>query len=197
MISCGAALHHAQIAAAALGWEPIVNRLPEGDDSTLLASIELTSTEPSPDSGEELQAIRDRCTDRRRFTSWPVPEERLRHLAATAEESGAHVMLLQDPSDRVRTELLVGRALDLQSTDEPLAAEQRRWVDHSVRDGVPGVVIPANAPNEVHLRTRFGSGHLAEPDRDLEGSDGLLVMRGAADDKLAWLRTGEGLSACG
>ncbi|KQY64441.1 Acg family FMN-binding oxidoreductase [Nocardioides sp. Root140] len=195
VISCGAALHHAQVAAGALGWEPTVTRLPDGDDSTLLARIELTPATPSPDAGEELQAIRDRCTDRRRFTSWPVPEERLRHLAATADEWGGQAMVLQGPSERIRTDLLVGRALDRQATDEPLAEEQRHWVNHSARDGVPGVVIPANAPSDAHLRTRFGSGLLTEPERELEGSDGLLVLRGASDDSPAWLRTGEALSA--
>ncbi|WP_156388650.1 Acg family FMN-binding oxidoreductase [Nocardioides sp. Root151] len=195
VISCGAALHHAQVAARALGWEPTVTRLPDGDGSTLLARIRLTPATPPPDAAEALQAIRDRCTDRRRFTSWPVPEERLRHLAATADEWGAHVMVVQDLAEKLRTELLVGRALDRQATDEPLAEEQRQWVNHSARDGVPGVVIPANAPNDTHLRTRFGSGLLTEPERELEGADGLLVMRGASDDSPAWLRTGEGLSA--
>lgn len=194
-ISCGAALHHAQVAASALGWEPTVTRLPDDEDSTLLARIELAPATPPPDATELLQAIRHRCTDRRRFTSWPVPEERLRHLADTAAEWGAHALVLQDPFERVRTELLVGRALDRQATDETLADEQRHWVDRSAHDGVPGVVIPVDAPDEPHLRTRFGGGLLTEPERELEGSDGLLVMRGASDDSPAWLRTGEGLSA--
>src|SRR5678815_5003933 len=37
VISCGAALHHAQVAAGALGWEARVDRVPFGTASTLLA----------------------------------------------------------------------------------------------------------------------------------------------------------------
>lgn len=195
VISCGAALHHAQVAARALGWEPTVSRLPAGGGSSLLARIELTVGVPPPDADVQLQSIRDRCTDRRRFTSWPVPAQRLQHLAATAAEWGADVIPVLDPSDRVRTELLVGRAFDRQAADERLAAEQMRWVDHSERDGIPGEVIPQAPAPDPNLRTRYGTGLLAEPERDLEGSDGLLIMRGGADEIGAWLRTGEGLSA--
>jgi hypothetical protein len=124
-----------------------------------------------------------------------VPEQRLQHLAATAAEWGADVVPVLDASDRVRAELLVGRAFDRQAADERLAREQERWVNHGTRDGVPGEVIPVIPAPEPHLRTRYGPGLLAEPDRDLEGSDGLLIMRGGSDEVDAWLRTGEGLSA--
>lgn len=194
-ISCGAALHHARVAAGALGWRTVVTRLADGTRDTLLASIELVPAATPQDGPQLLQAIRDRCTDRRRFTSWPVPEERLHHLADTAEDWGAHALVLTDAAERIRTDLLVARALDLQSSDERLAAEQRRWVDHSSRDGVPGSVIPTTAPDVAHQRTRFGRGLLPEPERELEGSDGLLVLRGPSDDTSAWMRTGEGLSA--
>jgi len=194
-ISCGAALHHAQVAARAVGWEPTVTRLPAGSGPALLARIELTRAAPPPEAAAQLQAIRDRCTDRRRFTSWPVPEPRLQHLASIAAEAGADAVLVHDPSDRVRAERIVARAYDRQAADERLAAEQRRWVDHSDRDGVPGAVIPETPAPEESLRTRYGTGLLAEPDRELESSDGLMVMRGGSDDIGAWLQTGEGLSA--
>lgn len=194
-ISCGAALHHAQVAARALGWEPTVSRLPAGGGSSLLARIELTPAAPRPDAVAQLQTIRDRCTDRRRFTSWPVPEQRLEHLAATAAEWAADALPVVDPSDRFRVERMVARAFDRQAADERLEAEQLRWVDHSTRDGIPAEVIPESvAPDSPH-RTRYGTGLLADSDRELEGSDGLLIMRGGSDDIGAWLRTGEGLSA--
>ncbi|QIX26723.1 NAD(P)H nitroreductase [Nocardioides sp. JQ2195] len=194
-ISCGAALHHAQVAAGALGWTATVDRLPEGEDSTLLAVIGLTAAAPAPDAIDLLQSIRDRHTDRRRFTSWPVPKERLDHLAEVAAEWGADAVVVHEPGKRVRTELLVGRAFDRQAADPGVAEEQKGWVNRSARDGVPDVVIPADLPTETHRRTRFGGGLLTEPDRELEATDGLLLLRGGSDDVLAWLRTGEGLSA--
>jgi len=146
-ISCGGALHHAQVAARALGWEPTVTRLPKGSGSTLLALIELTPAPPSPDAAVQLQALRERCTDRRQFTSWPVPGARLWGLAATATKWGAHALPVLDPATRVRAEILVGRALDRQAADPRLAEEQQRWVDHGERDGVPAAVIPETSPS--------------------------------------------------
>lgn len=194
-ISCGSALHHAQVAARALGWEPAVTRLPQGCASTPLALIELSPAAPPRDAADQLQAIRDRCTDRRRFTSWPIPMERLEALAATADEWEADAVPVFSQSDRVRAELLVARAFDRQAADPRLADEQRRWVDHSECDGVPGDVIPQTLSPASNQRTRYGAGLLTEPERMLKGSDGLLIMRGRDDDTDAWLRTGEGLSA--
>ena len=47
VISCGAALHHAQVAARALGWRAEVDRLPEGPTAALLATLRLRRSTPS------------------------------------------------------------------------------------------------------------------------------------------------------
>lgn len=124
-----------------------------------------------------------------------MPDERLRHLAATAAEWGAEALPLLDPPARVRTEQLVGQAFDRQAADLRLPEEQLRWINHSAGDGVPVVVIPDTPRSEPSLRTRYGAGRLHEAERELGGTDGLLIMRGGSDDIGAWLRTGEGLSA--
>src|SRR4051794_28635610 len=72
VLSCGTALHHAQVAAAALGWGVRVRRLPDADRPDLLATLTLSRRAPSRHAAEQLDAIERRCTDRRRFTSWPV-----------------------------------------------------------------------------------------------------------------------------
>lgn len=195
-ISCGAALHHAQVAARALGWRPTVTRLPEGGGSTLLARIALSPATASPDAEEQLQAIRDRRTDRRRATT-PVPEERMAALATTANSWGADTLRVLDRTNLGWAERLIDEALDDHAADERLSEEQLRWVDHSKRDGVPGAVIPAAPPPASSLRTRYASDldPAIDPAIELEEADGLLVMRGRSDDLGAWLRTGEGLSA--
>ena len=43
VISCGAALHHAQVVARALGWATHVDRHPDPDDPDLLARLEQVS----------------------------------------------------------------------------------------------------------------------------------------------------------
>ena len=82
VISCGAALHHLRVAATASGWLPEVDRLPDPADPALLARVTFTPARPPSTAAADLRAIQERCTDRRRFTSWPVPNERLSLLVA-------------------------------------------------------------------------------------------------------------------
>ena len=48
----------------------------------------------------------ERSTDRRRFTSWPVPEERLERLAAEARGWDTDAVAVTDVTDRFRIDLL-------------------------------------------------------------------------------------------
>ena len=194
-LSCGAALHHASVAAAALGWEPQVERLPEGESSTLLARVTLVPAAPSEDASTDLRAIDERCTDRRRFTSWPVPDATLRHLARAAETSGTHALPLVDVTERFHAEVLVGRAAEQQAGDQRVLTEQRTWVDHSLVDGIPSEVLPAERSSMTDTLNRFATGLLEDRGREVEGSDGLIVLCGGRDEPASWLAAGEGMSA--
>jgi len=195
-ISCGASLHHAVVGAAALGWRTEVTRMPEGSESTLLARLTLLPDEPSDTAAADLHAIEMRCTDRRRFTSWPVPDDRLRHLAHEAERHGTHAVPLLDPSLRFRAELLVTKAPRLQSADASVTAEQRSWVDHSPVDGIPSTVLPAErAAMAGGPPSRYSARLPEDTDREVASSDGLILLYDAVDGPASWLAAGEGLSA--
>jgi hypothetical protein len=196
VISCGTVLHHVRIVADALGWKARVSHLPDPRQPDLLARVELSCRRPPSDADELLAAVDRRCTDRRRFTSWPVPDDRLTHLAARATEWGSRALPLTDLSEKFRAELLVNRALDLQAADDAVRREQTAWVNHGSADGVPSNVLPG--PQELTTRhaSRFMTGLLDEVvDREVEGSDGLVVICALTDDTAAWLRAGEALSA--
>jgi len=109
VISCGAVLHHLQVAAAALGWSTTVDRLPRGSDPTLLAQVHVEPAAETNDS-TSLTSLLERRTDRRRFTSWPVPDQRLQHLAEVAGSWGCHAVPLLEDLARTRVELLVETA---------------------------------------------------------------------------------------
>ena len=106
-------------------------RFPDASDPDHLATLTLASGSRTPRALAELHALEQRRTDRRRFTSWPIPDERLAKLAAAVEHHDVHVLPLTDVSVRFRVELLISRAMTLQDGDEALAEEQRRWIDHS------------------------------------------------------------------
>jgi len=194
-LSCGAALHHLQVAARASGWEPTVARRPDPAQPDLLATITLTPSPPPAEARVDLAALYERCTDRRRFTSWPVPNERLQELSRAVESWGGHAVAVTDAAERFRIELLISRALQLQSRDPAVGREQRLWTDNDRPDGVRSDSLPATSATAESRRSRFGTGLLEERGRDLEGSDGLLVLCDADDDPAAWLRGGEALSA--
>jgi nitroreductase len=196
VISCGLALHHARVAADALGFIATVTRFPDPEQPDLLARLDLTPTAPSRHAPELLDAIDKRCTDRRRFTSWPVPDDRLTHLAAQASSQGARALPLTDVSERFHAELLINRAIDLQHDDRLVMREQQSWIDRSDGDGVPSRVLPV--PGDVRSRrpSRFATGLIDDMGgREVEGPDGLIVFCAPNDDPAAWLTAGEGLSA--
>jgi len=169
VMSCGAALHHARVAAAALGYPAEVEYLPDPSSPSHLATLRLTRGPRAPTAVEDLAALGQRTTDRRRFTSWPVPEERLAALASSVHLPGLQVVPLVDLTSRFRVELLVNRALDRQQGDERYTEEHQRW-----RTG------PDDTTYEAH---------------DLvESSDGLVVIGTDEDDQRAWLLAGEALS---
>ncbi|HET6937350.1 MAG TPA: hypothetical protein VFI19_02045 [Nocardioides sp.] len=196
VISCGTVLHHVRVVASALGWTTMVTDLPDPGRPDLLARVELSQGTPRPKAAELLETVDRRCTDRRRFTSWPVPDDRLTHLAARATEWGSRALPLTDVSERFRAELLVNRALDLQAANGAVQREQKAWVDHSGGDGVPSTVLPGPQELASHRSSRFITGLRDDPDAvGVEGSDGLIVVCAPTDDLSAWLRAGEALSA--
>ncbi len=195
VISCGAALHHLQVAAGALGWETEVRRESHQPASSLLAHIELRQGLPSEHAKTDLRAIDERCTDRRRFTSWPVPDERLSRLADIAAAQGTRAVPLLAVTERFRAELLVGRAVERQSTDRRIALEQQQWAARSAVDDLPVTLLP-QVPTASDSGTQSaGTAVLEDSQRVIEGSDGLVVLCDRSDDVASWLSAGEGLSA--
>ncbi|KQV69573.1 hypothetical protein ASC64_06925 [Nocardioides sp. Root122] len=196
VISCGAALHHARAAAAALGWSARVTRLPDERDPDLLARIALSPAPPTPDGAEVLDAMARRCTDRRRFTSWPVPDALLAQLADVAAEQGTSACAVTDAAVRFRVERLVLRAADFQAELRAASTEHEVWLDRATADGIPAAVLEGSGSASGAPHTRFRTRRSADLEgQDVQVSDGLVVMFGAGDDPASWLRAGEGLSA--
>jgi nitroreductase len=196
VISCGAALHQTVAAAEALGAEVTVEHLPEGPESDLMARIEVVPGTPSADSLERLTLLKQRHTDRRRFTSWPVPAENVQHLADTGRLWGARVLAVTDPGLRVEIEALLEDARRRQLGDPRIAEETENWIDHSETDGVPTAVIPRFEGARGERPTRFGAAlSLEAVEPILHGTDGVLVISTADDGPLSWLHAGEALNA--
>jgi nitroreductase len=195
-ISCGAALHHAQTAATALGWAVSVTRLPDPAAPDLLAHLDLSPATAAAHGRELLDAVEQRCTDRRRFTSWPVPDERLAHLAGLASAWGTTARALTDATERFHAERLMVQAAAQQARDRAAVVERDQWVDRGAVDGIPRAALTGSGVVAGAFAHRFET----DPVRGLEGQDvqqgdGLVLLVGGHDDPASWLVAGEGLSA--
>lgn len=191
VVSCGAALHHARVVAGALGRRPDVVRLPNGPKSSLLARIRLEPADRDRDAEGRLAAISERRTDRRRFTSWPVPDKRVEDLADLAAAEGTHAAALTATTQRFKVELLTSRARAISAHSPALRDEVERWTHRHTGDGIPTAVLPA-APAAT---SPFPAGQVEDQTREIDGTDALLVLAGTTDDAASWLSAGEGLSA--
>lgn len=196
LISCGAALDHLQYAARALGWDTSVTRFPEGLlPRQPLARISFKPGRPSESASADLEVLRTRCTDRRRFTSWPVPENSLGHLVNVARSRGARADSITDSGARFRLELLVHEAQAARRHDPHASAEQQEWVDHSPTDGIPTQVLPASDNPTSVPWARFGAGVVEETRTRVDSGEGIIALGGDADSPDSWLRSGEALSS--
>ncbi|UUW88890.1 Acg family FMN-binding oxidoreductase [Pimelobacter simplex] len=193
-LSCGAALHHLQFAARALGWETDVVRLPRGADESVLAQVRVLRAGRSPVVPQDLALLRTRCTDRRRFTAWPVPAYRLDDLCRLAAPWGVAAAAIADDGARFRLELLANQALSELGLDPGRQAEQDRWIGRSGADGIPAALLPDD-PDPLLARSRFRPGLLEDTRMVLHGGDRVIALGGPYDDVAGWLRTGEAMSA--
>ncbi len=173
VISCGAALDHFQYAAHALGWDTSVTRLPKGSGPDgPIALIRLRRGRPSATPAEDLAVLRNRCTDRRRFTSWPVPSSSVETLVDCARARDARACAVVDEEPRLRLELMTHQA-----------------------HGIPPSGLPADEDPASDPWSHLGTGLMVETRALVESGDGVIVLGGDFDDPAAWLLTGEALSA--
>lgn len=195
-ISCGAALHHLQVASQALGWDAWVERCPDPARPDLLATVSLAHGRVEVQSLERLDDLRARRTDRRRFTSWPLPDERLTALANEAASWGALVMPIFEQRTRDEVERVMALAEHLQRQDPAYAAELATWLAREDSLGVPASSIPEPNPHRPEHPSRFRDGDLRDPVADRSGAaDRLVAICTVQDTPADWLRCGEALSS--
>lgn len=193
-LSCGAALHHLEFAARALGWDTSVLHLPPDRDPAVLAEVLLSRTGRRATVADNLDLLRARCTDRRRFTAWPVPDDQLARLCRVAGEWGSDAEAVTSDAARIRLELLANRALTFLEIDVRRVAEQERWIDVPGAEGIPLEALPDD-PNPLQARSRFRRGLLEDSRLVIHGGDRVIALGGRTDDVAGWLRSGQAMSA--
>ncbi|WP_236790885.1 nitroreductase family protein [Amycolatopsis sp. GM8] len=198
LLSCGAALHHLRVGFAALGWRAAVHRLPNPAEPNHLAAIEPHRHEPAKRDIELAAAIPRRRTDRRRYSSWPVPAGDIGLMAKAAAEEGTFLQAT-DGYARYHLAHAIAEADRQHARNPAYRLELAAWSGREASpDGVPSanVPLPDDTPGALPARP-FAAPRLAQtPGTAGEDDEAVLLVLGTtSDDRLSQLRAGEATSA--
>ena len=196
LLSCGAALDHLQVAAAAAGWQTAVDRYPDPTDHDHLASIAFSAAESVSEEQRALaEAISRRRTDRLAMAApepWPELEAQLEAVLAG---SGVDLDVIDD-SGRPALADASRRSEEYRRDDASYRYELLWWTHHTGDHGLPATAMASSAEaSRVDIGRDFptyGSGdRRAGLDRDRSK---VLVLSTFDDSRENVLRCGEMLS---
>jgi nitroreductase len=194
LLSCGASLHHAVVALAALGWGATVHRLPNRADPDHLAAIELHRRPAGEFDVTLAAAIPRRRTDRRLYNSRGISDADVAMLGARAARVG---VMMRQVVQLPRLQAIVAQAVRQHVTDHDYLTELTTWSGrYAAVAGVPAKNTPRSEPDATVPGRLFAGPALAQPADTSAGTDAALVLAlGTKDDTpLARLRAGEATS---
>jgi len=204
LISCGAALFGLRLAMRSLGFQPVVELLPDPARLRLLARVRPGRWRCVPMNALEvrmLAAVPHRHTHRGSFEPGPLPAGLLPGLQNDAFVEGAELAFIPPGLGFQRLARLAASAARRGDFDPRARATIRRWTraaGRPERDGIPATALAARpAP-----RTR--PGRLPQRDFELGRNLGLLPVEGAppaatailltrGDRRADWLHAGQAL----
>ena len=197
-LSVGAAVFNLRVAAAHLGWEPVLHLLPRASEPGLLATVRLTGPPPTPPApGPDLyESIQQRHSSRLPFTDQPVPDTVLDELIEAAQTEGSG-LTLPGAAESARLLELTADAELRRTMDHARLDETRSWLKESDEGpfGIPYTVLgPGDARVRVPMRdfTGLEHGH-HQPSARFEEHPRLLLLATHNDRPTDWLRAGQAL----
>jgi nitroreductase len=204
LLSCGAALFGLRLAVRALGYQPVVDLLPEHGRVRLLARVRLGAARPMTAAEREMvKALPHRHTHRGAFGPGPLPAGLLAGLQHDARAEGATLAIV-DPGLAYERLSDIATAVSRRLRRDALArADARQWTRNAAslaRDGIPAHAFPATSPaarpgphgrlpgRDFDLGRGLG---LADPEGPAPAVTAVLLTSG--DTRADWLRAGQGL----
>lgn len=197
VLSCGAALDHLVVAAAAAGWATTVDRFPDPNDHDQLASITFRATESVSEHARALaDAIARRRTDRLAFAA-PEPWQELEQtLRAACKHTSVDVDVIDD-SGRPALADASRRTEEHRRDDASYRYELLWWTHHSGSDdGVPPAALASSAEaSRVDVSRDFPAFSADDRRPEVERDRSKILVLSTFDDSHEnVLRCGEALS---
>lgn len=202
LISCGAALFGLRLAMRSLGFQPVVELLPDQARLRLLARVRPGRGVPmNALEVRMLAAVPHRHTHRGAFEPGALPPGLLPGLQNDALVEGAELAFIPPGLGFQRLAALAASAARRGSLDPRAKATIRRWTraaGQPERDGIPATALAAGRA------TLMRQGRLPQRDFDLGRNLGLLSAEGAppsvtailltrGDGRADWLNAGQAL----
>ena len=201
VLSCGAAMHLATVAARAHGVEPLVTVLPDGPGGCIARLVENGARAVTRAERDLLEAVPRRRTDRGPLDADDLPPTLAFELRERAAEQGARLSTVITPGDRASLADLVARADRLLVQAGGADRELARWVREPGdprTDGVPSDHTrgPAASYRAEYVQRDFSTPE-SKPAQDRPGADRpmLAVLCTPADGTSDHVRAGAALAA--
>ncbi|MCK0089510.1 hypothetical protein HCA61_09770 [Rhodococcus sp. HNM0563] len=196
VLSCGAALHHLQVAFTALKWSTEVRRLPDGAHSDHLATVRFGhGARPASHDFDLVAAIRRRYSDRRPLAAPDAAATR--SIVSCVDPSDAQVTVLSPVAREILADA-TARSAALRRYDTAYQEELHWWAGHTTETtGIPPeALVTTEQHRRVDVGRRFPAGSRTTPDStatEIDASTVLLVST-SSDERHAWLAAGRMLS---
>ncbi len=194
ILSCGGSLHHCVVGLAALGWQAKVHRLPNPAEPNHLAAIEVSRQAATELDVALAAAVPRRRTDRRHYSSWPVPAADIALMGARAARAG---VMMRQVESLPKLQRIVAQAVLAHATDPDYLTELAAWSGrYASLAGVPARSTPPSDPTAV-IPGRLFAGPVLEQPADVSPIDdnAVVLALGTKDDsELSRLRAGEATS---
>jgi Nitroreductase family len=194
VISCGAALLNARVAAAQLAGGAEWQAFPDPGDPDLLARLRVGEAVPGSADGAMLfDAIPKRRTYRLDFAERQVAPPLVTELSGCARDEGARLRVLGSAERPVVT-ALIGEGNRAQWADGDWRRELAAWLrSRRMGDGltVPAVVAPL--VRQVVTRIDLGAQVARRDQRLAESAPVLALLETAGDAPEDWLAAGQAL----
>jgi hypothetical protein len=196
IVSCGAMLHHLEMALGSFGIDVTVHRLPNPADPDHLAALELRPGRFRDSAVQDAAAMMRRRTDRRPFGNFPMPEQHLDQLVKCASERGAVLRAIDQEQHGEVMRALFREAADLQEEDPAYQSELALWSGRAVSDdGIPNANLLGQTGRAWNGSRNFPVGQIEIPIGAAPDQADFLILGTTSDDLLSQLRAGEALSA--
>jgi hypothetical protein len=196
LISCGAALFNLRVAAEHLGFHPRVRLLPDADDQTLVASVQLGSRQRHLGGlAKYYPAIAVRRTNRLPFHDRSIPHSALAGIGEAARSENAMLRIYDDPDEVARIVELLHEADRAEAQDPAVRAERQGWIGGPHRsDGIPVRSLgPRPSDPKVPFRDLGRGVDAPRDDARFEKTPTVAILSTLHDDRVDWVRAGQAL----